>query len=88
MPRTRVLAEATRLTPAEAAEVLGLSRPFTVRLLDSGDIPSDRPPGSRRRLVRLADVLAFPERRNRRREGRRRIADASPKLRKRPGCRT
>ncbi|MFD3549827.1 helix-turn-helix domain-containing protein [Streptomyces sp. NPDC058655] len=76
MPCRRVLAEEARLTPAETAEVLGLSRPFTARLLDSGDIPSDRLPGGRR-LPRLADVLAFQERRGRRREGRRRIAEAA-----------
>jgi len=28
------------LSPAEAAELLGLSRPFVVRLLDQGEIPS------------------------------------------------
>jgi excisionase family DNA binding protein len=71
-----VLASETQLTPAEAAELLGLSRPFVARLLDSGDIPSTYLPSSRHRVVRLADVLAFQERRDRRREGRRQIADA------------
>jgi excisionase family DNA binding protein len=71
-----VLASETQLTPAEAAELLGLSRPFVARLLDSGDIPSTHLPDSRHRVVRLADVLAFRERRERRREGRRQIADA------------
>lgn len=72
-----VLAAETHLTPAEAAELLGLSRPFVARLLDSGDIPSSHLPDSRHRIVRLADVLAFQERRARRREGRRRIAEAA-----------
>lgn len=71
-----VLASEARLTPAEAAELLGLSRPFVARLLDSGEIASTYLPGSRHRVIRLADVLAFQERRNRRREGRRQIADA------------
>jgi len=71
-----VLASETQLTPAEAAELLGLSRPFVVRLLDAGDLPSTHLPGSRHRVVRLADVLAFQERRDRRREGRRQIAEA------------
>lgn len=71
-----VLASETQLTPAEAAELLGLSRPFVARLLDSGDIPSTHLPDSRHRVVRLADVLAFQGRRERRREGRRQIADA------------
>lgn len=64
------------LTPAEAAELLGLSRPFVVRLLDEGTIPSDRLPGSRHRRVLLADVVAFAERRERRRAGRQKIASA------------
>lgn len=71
-----VLPSDVMLTPAEAAELLGLSRPFVVRLLDEGEIPSERLPSSRHRRIRLADVLAFAERRERRREGRRRIADA------------
>lgn len=63
------------LTPAEAAELLGLSRPFVARLLERGDIPSEFLPDSRHRRVRLEDVLAFQARRERRAEGRRRIAD-------------
>jgi excisionase family DNA binding protein len=63
------------LTPAEAAELLGLSRPFVARLLERGDIPSELLPGSRHRRIRLEDVLAFQDRRERRAEGRRRIAD-------------
>ncbi|NKY99641.1 helix-turn-helix domain-containing protein [Nocardiopsis alborubida] len=71
-----VLASETCLTPAEAAELLGLSRPFVVRLLDAGEIPSERLPDSRHRVVRLEDVLEFQARRERRRAGRRRIAEA------------
>ena len=63
------------LTPTEAAELLGLSRPFVARLLERGDIPSELLPGSRHRRIRLEDVLAFQDRRERRSEGRRRIAD-------------
>jgi excisionase family DNA binding protein len=63
------------LTPAEAAELLGLSRPFVARLLERGDIPSELLPESRHRRIRLEDVLAFQDRRERRSEGRRRIAD-------------
>jgi excisionase family DNA binding protein len=63
------------LTPAEAAELLGLSRPFVARLLDRGDIPSELLPDSRHRRIRLEDVLTFQARRERRAEGRRRIAD-------------
>ena len=64
------------LTPAEAATLLGLSRPFVVRLLDDGVIPSERLPRSRHRRVRLADVLTFAAEREQRREGRRRVASA------------
>jgi excisionase family DNA binding protein len=71
-----VLASEVRLTPADVGELLGLSRPFVVRLLDAGDIPSEFLPGSRHRLVRLADVLEFQARRERRRAGRRQIAEA------------
>lgn len=63
------------LTPAEAAELLGLSRPFLTRLLERGDIPSELLPDSRHRRIRLEDVLAFQARREQRAEGRRRIAD-------------
>ncbi|MBT2408271.1 MULTISPECIES: helix-turn-helix domain-containing protein [unclassified Streptomyces] len=71
-----VLASEVQLSPTETAELLGLSRPFVARLLDAGDIPSTNLPGSSHRVVRLADVLAFQQRRQRRREGRRQIADA------------
>lgn len=71
-----VLASDVGLTPAEVGELLGLSRPFVARLLDAGEIPSEHLPGSRHRVVRLADVLEFQARRERRRTGRRRIADA------------
>ncbi|BCY07166.1 helix-turn-helix domain-containing protein [Actinoplanes sp. L3-i22] len=71
-----VLATEVRLTPAEAGELLGLSRPFVARLLDAGEIPSERLPESRHRVVRLEDVLEFKVRRERRRAGRRLVADA------------
>jgi len=71
-----ILPAETILTPAEAAQLLGLSRPFVVRLLDDGEIPSERLPGSRHRRVRLSDVLAFSTRREQRREGRRQVSDA------------
>jgi excisionase family DNA binding protein len=71
-----VLATEVRLTPTEVGELLGLSRPFVARLLDAGEIPAEHLPGSRHRVVRLTDVLQFQTRRERRRAGRRRIADA------------
>lgn len=69
-----VLSADVSLTPAEAGELLGLSRPFVVRLLDDGEIPSTRLPRSRHRRVRLADVIEFQAARERRRAGRRQMA--------------
>lgn len=71
-----VLPADAMLTPAEVGELLGLSRPFVAGLLDQGETASERLPGSPHRRVRLADVVAFAERRDRRSEGDRRIADA------------
>jgi excisionase family DNA binding protein len=50
----------TVLTTSEAAQMLGISRPTLVRLLESGEIPFDQP--ARHRRVRLADVLAYQAR--------------------------
>jgi excisionase family DNA binding protein len=69
------LALETRLTPNEAADLLGISRPFLLRLIDQGQIPAERLPGSSHRHLRLADVLEFQARRDRRGEARRRIAE-------------
>ncbi len=53
------------LSTSEAAEILGVSRPTLVRLLESGQIPFEQP--GRHRRVRLADMLAYRERARRQR---------------------
>ncbi|MFC9555973.1 helix-turn-helix domain-containing protein [Rhodococcus sp. NPDC056960] len=56
----------TVLTTQEAAELLGITRPTLVRLLEAGKIPYTSP--GRHRRVELADVLEF-QRRERERRG-------------------
>ncbi|MDJ0344348.1 helix-turn-helix domain-containing protein [Streptomyces sp. H10-C2] len=63
-----VVPRATELTTGEAAELIGVSRPTMVKLLEDGLIPFSRPNAGRR--VALHDVLAYKERRSReRRQG-------------------
>jgi excisionase family DNA binding protein len=68
-----ILASDVALSPGEAADLLGLSRPFVVRLLDDGSIPSQTQPQTRHRKVLLSDVSAFQAQRARKRAGRQRI---------------
>lgn len=50
-----------QLTTQQAADLLGVSRPTVVRMVESGELAAERN-GNRRRLL-LGDVLAYRERR-------------------------
>ncbi|MFU8892681.1 MAG: excisionase family DNA-binding protein [Luteolibacter sp.] len=55
-----VLGAEEEISPREAAELLGVSRPFASRLFDDGQIPSRRVGTHRRAYIK--DVLAYRER--------------------------
>jgi excisionase family DNA binding protein len=67
------------LTTQQAAEVLNISRPFLIKLLDRGEIPYHRE-GTHRRIT-LEDVLAYRARRSaQRRKGIEQLAQRSQEL--------
>jgi len=56
-----LLPEAKQLTTQQAGELLGMSRPYLIRLLDAGEMPYSLV-GKHRRIA-LRDVLAYSKRR-------------------------
>lgn len=57
------------VTPAEAAELFGVSRQFVDRLCEDGVLAFRRLPGSRHRRIRVQDVLDVAAEREQRRAG-------------------
>lgn len=55
-----ILTRDQEVSTQQAAEILGLSRPTIVKLIDEGEL-SAHVPGAVRRKLRLADVLAYRE---------------------------
>ena len=55
-----ILTRDQEISTQQAAEILGLSRPTVVRLIEEGEL-SAHVPGAVRRKLRLTDVLAYRE---------------------------
>ncbi|MGH3451612.1 MAG: excisionase family DNA-binding protein [Haloechinothrix sp.] len=55
-----ILTRDQEISTQQAAEILGLSRPTVVRLIDEGELRA-HVPGAVRRKLRLAEVLAYRE---------------------------
>lgn len=55
-----ILTRDQEISTQQAAEILGLSRPTVVKLIEDGDLTA-HVPGAVRRKLRLADVLAYRE---------------------------
>jgi excisionase family DNA binding protein len=55
-----ILTRDQEISTQQAAEILGLSRPTVVKLIEGGEL-SAHVPGAVRRKLRLADVLAYRE---------------------------
>nr|WP_300148939.1 helix-turn-helix domain-containing protein [Propionicimonas sp.] len=64
-----VLRSEDEVTPAQAAEMLGVTRQFVDRLCEDEVLPFRRLPGSRHRRIRVQDVVDVAAEREQRRAG-------------------
>ena len=71
-----VLRPDQEVTPAGAADLLGVSRQFVDRLLADGVLEFRRLPDSKHRRINVGDVLVLAEERDRRRQGARAVRSA------------
>lgn len=76
--RLAVLPEDTEVSPEQAAQILGVSRPLVVRRMDAGVLPF-RYVGSHRRCL-LRDVIELRNKDRPIREAQRELADATEEL--------
>ena len=81
--RVAVLAENRELSPNDAADILGISRPLVVHRMDIGDLPF-RYVGKHRR-AKLKDVLALKTRIDARQAAMEALAEDAEDLRQRYG---
>jgi hypothetical protein len=78
--RVAILAEDQELSPNDAADILGISRPLVVHCMDVGDLPF-RYVGKHRR-TKLKDVLALKARTDAQRSAMESLADDAEDLRR------
>ncbi len=81
--RVAVLTEDQELSPNDAAEILGISRPLVVHRMDLGDLPF-RYVGKHRR-TKLTDVLALKAKMDAQRQAMEALAEDAEDLRQRYG---
>lgn len=67
--RVIILRPDREVTPAGAADLLGVSRQFVDRLLADGSLAFRRLPGSSHRRIKIGDVVELADERERRRSG-------------------
>lgn len=67
--RVVMLRAEDEVTPAQAAEMLGVTRQFVDRLCEDEVLPFRRLPGSRHRRIRVRDVIELAAEREERRAG-------------------